>query len=216
MDRLRVSLDAVPSGKHQGRSLESLSDKDVSGLWLSWSRNDALRASEFFGLLESEHNFRVSRQTSWKEKNAEARRQKIVREEVFSLQQKQERRLLTLEEFNAARSPKGGHSRATLASWGVPWPPPKGWKKQLLRHGIPYNPNLKAIPGKLPFAKPLTGMVDAKCSACGRASRIHATSWEGEGVASKPKCSSCGHLVYLADPSLVVVSQGRSVATFKF
>ncbi|WP_328929954.1 hypothetical protein OG429_38870 [Streptomyces sp. NBC_00190] len=32
------------------------------------------------------------------------------------------------EEVEAARSPKGGYSRAQLAAWGVPWPPPKGWK----------------------------------------------------------------------------------------
>ncbi|GGV91772.1 hypothetical protein GCM10010228_82920 [Streptomyces massasporeus] len=35
------------------------------------------------------------------------------------------------EEVEAARSPKGGYSRAQLAAWGVPWPPPKGWKDEL-------------------------------------------------------------------------------------
>ncbi|WP_327286534.1 hypothetical protein OG974_32675 (plasmid) [Streptomyces sp. NBC_00597] len=35
------------------------------------------------------------------------------------------------EEVEAARSPKGGYSRAQLAAWGVPWPPPKGWKADL-------------------------------------------------------------------------------------
>lgn len=37
----------------------------------------------------------------------------------------------TADEIEAARSPRGGWSSATLASWGVPWPPPKGWKKAL-------------------------------------------------------------------------------------
>jgi len=27
----------------------------------------------------------------------------------------------------AKRTPKGGWTRADLARWGVPWPPPKGW-----------------------------------------------------------------------------------------
>lgn len=27
---------------------------------------------------------------------------------------------------------RGGHTRAQLAAWGVPWPPPKGWKKRLM------------------------------------------------------------------------------------
>ncbi|MEU3490650.1 hypothetical protein [Streptomyces massasporeus] len=35
------------------------------------------------------------------------------------------------EEIEAARSPKGGYSRAQLAAWGVPWAPPKGWKDEL-------------------------------------------------------------------------------------
>jgi hypothetical protein len=38
----------------------------------------------------------------------------------------------TYAEMEAARSSKGGWTPATLASWGIPWPPPKGWRKQLL------------------------------------------------------------------------------------
>lgn len=36
------------------------------------------------------------------------------------------------DEIEAARTPAGGWARETLAEWGVPWPPPKGWKKRLL------------------------------------------------------------------------------------
>ena len=36
-------------------------------------------------------------------------------------------------EIEAARSPRGGWTRATLAGWGVPWPPPSGWLRALLR-----------------------------------------------------------------------------------
>lgn len=35
------------------------------------------------------------------------------------------------EEIEAAKSPAGGWSRAQLAEWGVPWPPPKGWRRNL-------------------------------------------------------------------------------------
>lgn len=35
------------------------------------------------------------------------------------------------EEIAAGRSENGGWSRAQLAEWGVPWPPPKGWKDAL-------------------------------------------------------------------------------------
>ena len=38
---------------------------------------------------------------------------------------------LSEEEIEAGRSPAGGFTRAQLAQWGIPWPPPKGWRKQL-------------------------------------------------------------------------------------
>lgn len=38
--------------------------------------------------------------------------------------------------IEAARTPAGGWTRATLAEWGVPWPPPKGWKAKLIASGI--------------------------------------------------------------------------------
>jgi hypothetical protein len=42
------------------------------------------------------------------------------------------RRVPTSAEILAGMAtPRGGWSRATLASWGIPWPPPKGWKKRL-------------------------------------------------------------------------------------
>ncbi len=35
-------------------------------------------------------------------------------------------------EIEAARTSRGGWTRESLARWGVPWPPPKGWKKALI------------------------------------------------------------------------------------
>lgn len=35
------------------------------------------------------------------------------------------------EAVMAAQTPAGGWTRATLAAWGVPWPPPRGWRKRL-------------------------------------------------------------------------------------
>lgn len=31
-----------------------------------------------------------------------------------------------------ARTPRGAWTKETLAQWGVPWPPPAGWRKQLI------------------------------------------------------------------------------------
>jgi hypothetical protein len=28
-----------------------------------------------------------------------------------------------------------GYTRAKLAEWGIPWPPPKGWRKKLIAAG---------------------------------------------------------------------------------
>ena len=41
-------------------------------------------------------------------------------------------RKVTAEEIDAAKTAKGGWDRATLAAWGVGWPPPKGWRQMLI------------------------------------------------------------------------------------
>lgn len=54
-------------------------------------------------------------------------------------------RNLTMEDIEAGRSPAGGWTKATLASWGVPWPPPKGWQRRLLADGAASR-NGKPVP----------------------------------------------------------------------
>lgn len=39
---------------------------------------------------------------------------------------------LTKEQIDAGRSRAGGWTAKQLRQWGVPWPPPKGWRKALL------------------------------------------------------------------------------------
>lgn len=55
---------------------------------------------------------------------------------------------ITIEEIEAARTPAGGWTKAQLAQWGVPWPPPKGWIKRLLAAGpvvaAPFTPEQEA------------------------------------------------------------------------
>jgi hypothetical protein len=38
----------------------------------------------------------------------------------------------TKQELEMLKTPKGGYDRATLKMLGVPWPPPKGWKRALI------------------------------------------------------------------------------------
>jgi len=40
---------------------------------------------------------------------------------------------LTADQIEKGRSPAGGWTRKQLAAWGVPWPPPKGWRNKLMR-----------------------------------------------------------------------------------
>lgn len=42
---------------------------------------------------------------------------------------------ITKEEIDAAKTKNGGWSRETLNGWGIPWPPPNGWKAHLVEHG---------------------------------------------------------------------------------
>lgn len=48
-------------------------------------------------------------------------------------------KLVTPTAIMDARSPRGGWTRDALAKLGVPWPPPKGWKKRLERVHIAGN-----------------------------------------------------------------------------
>jgi hypothetical protein len=43
-----------------------------------------------------------------------------------------ERVVPTEAEIEAARTPAGGWTRAQLSEWGVPWPPSKGWRHDLI------------------------------------------------------------------------------------
>jgi hypothetical protein len=37
------------------------------------------------------------------------------------------------DEIRASGKANSGFTKRTLASWGVPWPPPKGWRERLER-----------------------------------------------------------------------------------
>ena len=42
----------------------------------------------------------------------------------------------THEEIEAAKTPKGGWTKAQLAAWGVSWPPEKGWRQRITTGGL--------------------------------------------------------------------------------
>lgn len=51
-----------------------------------------------------------------------------------------DRREIDEAEILSQKTENGGWTRDVLAQWGVPWPPPKGWKSDLVKFGIPYQP----------------------------------------------------------------------------
>lgn len=42
---------------------------------------------------------------------------------------------VTIEEIEAKKTKNGGWTKDTLAEWGIPWPPVKGWKQRLIDQG---------------------------------------------------------------------------------
>ena len=45
--------------------------------------------------------------------------------------------MVTRTEIEQAKTRAGGWTREQLAEWGVPWPPPKGWRRRLERQVKP-------------------------------------------------------------------------------
>lgn len=76
---------------------------------------------------------------------------------------------ITAEMIEAARTPKGGWTQATVAAWGVPWPLPKGWRKQLI-HNTAHLPEQSPTPAPGPAIFPAAR--ESSCGWC--ASRIYA------------------------------------------
>lgn len=47
------------------------------------------------------------------------------------------------------RSKKGGWNRTQFAKWGLPWPPQKGWKQELIKRARDEaRPSMKSQEGK--------------------------------------------------------------------
>jgi len=109
-------------------------------------------------------------------------------------------RTITEEEIEAERTAKGGWIRETLAEWGVPWPPPSGWKRTILEQGIPYRGAL-AILGRgverkfgriYEVRERKQGPTHmTQCSHCG-GPIVQVTERDGRKV---PSCHACGRRV---------------------
>jgi hypothetical protein len=92
------------------------------------------------------------------------------------------------EQIEKARTERGGWTRAQLAEWGVPWPPPKGWKKRLgtakhFQPGMKYSDYLKTELWRK-IREQVLKRDGRKCRSCGaRASQVHHGSYDPETLA---------------------------------
>jgi very-short-patch-repair endonuclease len=62
----------------------------------------------------------------------------------------------TPADIAAAQTPAGGWTRESLAQWGVPWPPPAGWRKKLTGTSHPLQrpcPTCRAESGQACISK---------------------------------------------------------------
>jgi len=100
---------------------------------------------------------------------------------------------ITESEIMAARTEKGGWTRAQLEEWGVPWigkSPPKGWKRQLLKYGVPYQAP-ERMKAKSPEKARPKGAAANICR-CGYAGIVKRTWLDGR---QDSMCHSCGRAV---------------------
>jgi hypothetical protein len=66
------------------------------------------------------------------------------------------------DEVEAARTPPGGWTKAQLAEWGLPWPPPKGWKRWLEQEWerVPQRRSIRPDPFVNPGHREMTNPED--------------------------------------------------------
>ena len=80
------------------------------------------------------------------------------------------RKLVSLDEIEAKRTPRGGFTRLQLKAWGVDWPLKKGWIGRL--SGTDNPPIVAATLARLTEAEILAGMTNG----CG-VSRKQLAAW---------------------------------------
>ena len=81
--------------------------------------------------------------TSWRWEQAQGKRRPRPRAERRMPTRVSPQELLAFLVIEAGRTPKGGFTRSMTERWGVPWPPPMGWRDDLVRRwsGPPDQPD---------------------------------------------------------------------------
>ena len=64
----------------------------------------------------------------------------LITPEAMSADQIKEEREYRRKLILSRQTEHGGWTKSQLEEWGVPWPPPPGWRVNLILYGIPYKP----------------------------------------------------------------------------
>lgn len=125
-----------------GRCLACNDTKDLHGHHRTYERLYNEAPGDVVMFCESCHN---NIHTNVKLTRAVVTAQKLTKQEKKSLKKNlsakkssspSEINLPYPDEIEMGKSIAGGYTRAQLSKWGVPWPPPKGWKADIERRRI--------------------------------------------------------------------------------
>ncbi|MET9260285.1 hypothetical protein [Amycolatopsis sp. NPDC004079] len=123
-------------------SLQKLQAEAAAGrvaLWVRWHGHTQAEIPDAVGLVDIHDtaDYQRPRRTPRKlpalgSPSAQRNPEEGTVEPLFSAPRRPDPPVLpSPDAIEAARTPAGGFTRAQLAAWGVAWPPPKGWKKEL-------------------------------------------------------------------------------------
>lgn len=99
------------------------------------------------------------------------------------------KRAITEGEIKASMTPNGGWTKDVLAQWGVPWPPPKGWKEILLSTGVPYRHWSKEVKDFIVEQKHHEAL--KPCPFCGGKGTMFARAFPVIGTRFSVGCKVC-------------------------
>ncbi len=100
----------------------------------------------------------------------------------------------TAAQIEAARTPKGGWTKATLAGWGVSWPPQKGWRDRLIAEAE----NAPPAPGLWPILALRSGQCRYACTPFHAARDDHRFCGEPTTGVNSSYCEAHRAIVYRA------------------
>ncbi len=103
----------------------------------------------------------------------------------------------TAAQIDAARTRKGGWTKATLAGWGVSWPPPKGWRDRLIAEAAEMPP----AAGEWPLTALRTGQCRYACTPFDAPRDAHRFCGEPTTGVGSSYCAEHRAIVYRAGTS---------------